>query len=488
MMRGTRFFNSQNQHMKRFINKYVMVSLLALFMLGACKKDFLSRSPSDARPDTEALSTESALENALNGAYAFMRSVGLYGRDIPVIGDLHADNTFIETQNSGRYLQWYDYSVASNDGNATGMWTNAYVTIQRVNRILEATVTGGRVDGIKAEARAIRALMYFNLVRTFAQPYSENPAGPGVPLILAYNPYFLPDSRNTIDQVYAQIISDLQAAFADAPDYSSSALLSKYAIEGLLAKVYLNKGDYANAKTAAADVIENGGFTLVAPTAFAGYWANPSSRTDGVETLFEIDADVVNNNNFDDLGRIYQFGYNDIYASRQLFNLYRAADVRTSVLEDATTKTGASAVRVFKFPNGGNDDRDNLKVLRLAEVYLIAAEAAARTSDEPGALDYLNDLMAAREPGFTYASAGAQLLTDIITERRKELAFEGDRLFDLNRLKMPIARIANTGSILAGPGNVNLNVPYPDNRRIAPIPQAELQANPGLADEQNPGY
>jgi hypothetical protein len=378
--------------------------------------------------------------------------------------------------------------VASNDGNATGMWTNAYVTIQRANRILEATVTGGRVDGIKAEAHAIRALMYFNLVRTFAQPYSENPAGPGVPLILAYNPYFLPDSRNTIDQVYAQIISDLQAAFADAPDYSSSALLSKYAIEGLLAKVYLNKGDYANAKTAAADVIENGGFTLVAPTAFAGYWANPSSRTDGVETLFEIDADVVNNNNFDDLGRIYQFGYNDIYASRQLFNLYRAADVRTSVLEDATTKTGASAVRVFKFPNGGNDDRDNLKVLRLAEVYLIAAEAAARTSDEPGALGYLNDLMAQREPGFTYASAGAQLLTDIITERRKELAFEGDRLFDLNRLKMPIARIANTGSILAGPGNVNLNIAYPDNRRVAPIPQAELQANPGLADEQNPGY
>ena len=90
----------------------------------------------------------------------------------------------------------------------------------------------------------------------------------------------------------------------------------------------------------------------------------------------------------------------------------------------------------INFPNAENDDRDNLKVLRLAEVYLIAAEAAYRTNDEATALGYLNDLMAQREPGFTYASAGAALLTDIITERRKELAFEGDRLFDLNRLKM----------------------------------------------------
>ena len=69
-----------------------------------------------------------------------------------------------------------------------------------------------------------------------------------------------------------------------------------------------------------------------------------------METLFEIDADVVNNNAFDDLAGIYVNGYTDIYASRQLFDLYRAADVRKSLLEDATTKGGASAVLVYKFP------------------------------------------------------------------------------------------------------------------------------------------
>src|SRR5687768_5700160 len=110
--------------MKRIINKFLTVSLFAFLALGACKKGFLERTPSNALPDDVALSTESGLENALNGAYATMRSVELFGRDIPVIGDLHGDNTFVETQNSGRYLAWYNYSVTVNDGSATAMWGN----------------------------------------------------------------------------------------------------------------------------------------------------------------------------------------------------------------------------------------------------------------------------------------------------------------------------------------------------------------------------
>lgn len=476
--------------MKRTIYKFFTFSLVVSTFLAACSKSFLERSPADALSANDALSTEGQLENALNGAYAFMRTVGLYGRDIPVIGDVHADNTFIETQNSGRYLQWYNYSVSSNDGNANAMWANAYVSIQRVNRILEATVTGGRTDEIRAEAHAIRANLYFHLIRTFAKSYSEDPNAKGVPLILTYDPNFLPDTRNSVSEVYDQIISDLQTAYADGPAYTNSARFSKYAAGGLLAKVYLNKGDYVNALASAEDVINNSEFSLVSANNLVAYWDNSAPRTDAVETMFEIDADVVNNNQFDDLGRIYQNGYNDIYASRSLYDLYAATDKRKALMIDATTKSGASAVQVWKFPNGANADRDNLKVLRLAEVYLIAAEAAARKSpsDETKALDYLNELMAHRDPSKVYASSGATLINDIITERRKELAFEGDRLYDLNRLKLPIARTANTGAIPAGPGNANLNIPYPDPKRISPIPQAEIQANPGLADDQNEGY
>ena len=92
--------------------------------------------------------------------------------------------------------------------------------------------------------------------------------------------------------------------------------------------------------------------------------------------------------------------------------------------------------------------------------------------------------MAQRDPSRIYTSTGDQLLTDIVTERRKELAFEGDRLYDLNRLMLPIERVANAGSITT----TALSIPYSDPRRISPIPQDEIQANPNLSDEQNPGY
>ncbi len=68
------------------------------------------------------------------------------------------------------------------------------------------------------------------------------------------------------------------------------------------------------------------------------------------------------------------------------------------------------------------------------------------------------------------------------------MAFEGDRLYDLNRLKLDITRLSNPGAIPAGPANINLSVPFPNDRRLAPIPQYEIQANPTIAGQQNPGY
>jgi len=394
-----------------------------------------------------------------------------------------ADNTYVEKKNSGRYLIQYNYTMAANDGVATEMWTTAYTGILRANRVIDAEVTGGNAASIKAEAYAIRALLYFKLVNIYAKPYTDDPNALGVPLVLHYDPYNLP-ARNKVSEVYQQIVSDLKAAFTDAPAYTNSSRFSKYAIEALLAKVYLYMGDKTNAKTAAVDVINNSGFTLVTPANYKTYWANPSYRTDKVETLFEVDADVINNNGFDDFAGMYYNGYTDIYASSNLYSLYSATDVRRSViLADTTTKSGSAAYMIVKFPNATNDDRDNIKVLRLSDVYLIAAEASL-PGNETDALMYLNALMAKRDPSFAgYASSGAALMNDIITERRKELAFEGDRLYDLNRLKLPIVRADNPGAIPAP-----LTIPYPFDKRIAPIPQSELQSNANIAGQQNPGY
>ncbi len=132
------------------------------------------------------------------------------------------------------------------------------------------------------------------------------------------------------------------------------------------------------------------------------YWDNAAPRTDALETLLEIDANVFNNNGYDDLAGIYFNGYSDIYASSQLYELYGNNDVRKSVMEEGKTKSGAAGIVVTKYPNAQNSDRDNPKVMRLSEVYLIAAEAAARLGDETTARYYLNTLMAQRDPSLTY--------------------------------------------------------------------------------------
>ncbi|MBS1914641.1 MAG: RagB/SusD family nutrient uptake outer membrane protein [Bacteroidetes bacterium] len=473
--------------MKLLLNKSLLAFLTVAVLLQSCSKSFIQKNPNDSIPTDQALSDASALQTALNGAYSALRSVSMYGRDFPVIGDLQADNTYVEKKNSGRYLAQYNYSVVVNDAVVGEMWPAAYTAILRVNQIIDSKLTGTQVDQIKAQAYAIRALVYFKLVNIYAKPYTVDSSALGVPLVLHYDPYNLP-TRSSVGTIYNQIVSDLKTAFQNAPDYANSVNLSKYAIEGLLAKAYLYMGDNADAETAAVDVINNSGFSLVSPANYNAFWQDAGIKTDQVEVMFEVDADVLNNNGFDDLGGIYINGYQDIYCSSQLYNLYSATDIRQTLLIPGTTKSGSSAYLVNKFPNAQNPDRDNLKVIRLAEVYLIAAEAAL-PSNETTAKLYLNELMAQRDPSFAgYTSTGAQLLSDIVQERRKELAFEGDRLYDMNRLQLPINRAANAGAIPAGNGDVNLSVPFPDNRRVAPIPQTELQANPNIAGQQNPGY
>ena len=474
--------------MKKAFPLHIVGCLLAAATLTGCSKKFITKDPNSTLLLDQALNTPATLSSALNGAYNQLGQVGVYGRDLPVVGDLMADNTYVQTKNSNRYVSQYAYSVTSEDAVPGDIWTQCYAAIVRANQIIDSKLTGTDVDGIKAQALGIRALMYFKLVTYFAQPYSVDSSALGVPLVLHYDPYGQP-TRNTVGTVFNQIVTDLKAAMPIAPAYKNSVTLNKYAIEGLLARAYLYMGNYAAAKSAADDVITNSGFTLVDAGTLQSFWADPAVKTNEVEVMFEINQDVLVNNNFDDLGGIYVNGYADLYCSDQLYQLYSGTDARQGLILQGKTAAGANAWVVNKFPNAGASDRDNLKVIRLAEVYLIGAEAAARTNDEVTAQGWLNDLMANRDPAFGgYTDNGQALIDDIVQERRKELAFEGDRFFDLNRLKLPINRGPNPGALQAGLNDVNLNIPFPDNRRVAPIPNAEVQANPNIAKQQNPGY
>jgi hypothetical protein len=461
--------------------KYKWLMVIAIVMvLPACKKEFLDKLPPTSLTPQLALATEADLQTALMGTYAGLRATDFFGRSTPVFGDLMADNGYVSLTNSGRYTNFNTYTYTVIDGNVVGMWRAAYTAILRANNIINSTVaTSVNVNQYKGEAYAVRALCYWYLVRYFAKPYTDDPTALGVPIVLEYDPQAKP-ARSTITEVYNLIISDLNQAYSLMTLFTNSTQFSKYAAKGLQAKVYLSMGDKANAKTAAIDVINNSGFTVVPSASYVAFWGVLTPRTDKVETLFEVSSNLTANNGFDALANIYnQGGYGDILCSDPLYALFEAADIRKS-LYTTGTRGGLAAVFVNnKYPGTNGGEISDTKILRLSDVYLIAAEASL-PGDETGAKTYAN-YVTSRRGATAIASTGAQLFEDIVTERRKELAFEGDRYLDLQRLKRDITRSSNY------PPSA-LSIPYSNFRRLFPIPQAEMDANPNIRAQQNPGW
>jgi starch-binding outer membrane protein, SusD/RagB family len=462
-------------------NIMLLLGILAI-MNTSCKKDFLERVPPTALSVPEALKTEGDLQVALRGVYAGLRAADLYGRTIPILGDLMGDNVYQSITNSNRYTLYNQYAMPVNDGNATGMWANAYQVILRCNNIINSPIASNvNVNQYKGEAYAVRALMYFNLVLFYSKPYTDNTTGFGVPLVTAFDVLLKP-TRSTTGQTYDLILSDLQQAYSLMTLYTNSSQFSKYAARALEAKVRLTKGnDMVAAKAAAVDVITNSGFTSLTTSNYASYWGSPAIRTDKLETLFEVSSDAVGNLGFDALGYIYnQAGYGDFLCSDVLYSLYSNTDLRKTDVTATGVRGGLPAVFVRKYLNIATD-RDDTKVLRMSDVYLIAAEASLPTS-ETDAKTYLNYVGSRRDALFVpITSTGTALLDDIILERRKELAFEGDRFHDLNRLKRSITRGSNYP---ASAQTIN----YPFNKRLLPIPQQETDANPAIKAQQNIGY
>lgn len=472
--------------------------LLMLTAFSSCKKDFTDLKPYTAQPLPDALNSEAGLNTAVNGMYASLRSANLYGRTLPIKGDLMGDNVYIKAANSGRYLDFNDYNITTGNANAQGIWQSAYITIKNANTVINSTLpNSANIDQFRGEALAARALMHFELVRNFALPYTVNQDAFGVPIVTTFDQNNLP-TRNTVKEVYTQIVNDLTQAFTLMTQSQSgtmtliggttrslnSSYFTKYAAKALLAKVYLHMGDWANAKTAALDVIQNSGVTLLSNGGFVNYWKSAAVRTDKVETIFEVSSDGVNNNGFNSTAYLYDaIGYGDALVTNELYNKHTATDVRRQlilpVLSGSTTLYYNN-----KYSNSANaSDKDDQKVLRFSEMLLILAEAYARTSDEPNARIRLNQVAQNRDPSFAgFSSTGAQLINDIIEERRKELAFEGDRFFDQQRLNQVINKVRRENP------TITLVIPTNNFMRIFPIPQIEVDANPSIRPQQNPGY
>ena len=463
------------------MKKLIYIFLLSAMMI-SCSKEFTDLPPYDALPRETAIVDESSMQSVMAGVYRAATSASLFGRALPVIGDLYADNIYQSAVNSNRYTGAFQYNYTVASGDVLNLWSAAYVVILRANNVINASLASTpNVDQLRGEALFMRALTYHALIQYFGRPYTSNPNAPGVPVITAYDPFKLP-SRNSVTEVYELIENDLAEAFSLMSISKNSGFVNKYAAKALLARVYLTKGEWQNAKDAALDVINNGGYSLVSTSNFNSYWNSAAVRTDKVETIFELNLDAVVNNGSNSLAYMYdQVGYGDMLATDALYNTYAVTDVRRGLIVDGT-RAGNNVKVVRKYPNEANADKDNIKMLRLSEMILIVAEASYRLNDEATALTYLN-MIATRRGIAPYTSIGAALLEDIIKERRLEFAFEGLRYPDLQRLNRNVERVNMNSNY---PANVPLEILFTSHKRILPIPQTERDANPNIT--QNDGY
>jgi hypothetical protein len=463
----------------------LFVSLAIIIAAPSCKKKFLDLFPYDQVPQDKAIIDEAGMQAAVNGLYSQMRNTSLFGRSLPLYGDIIADNVFISTQNSNRYIAEFNYNYTNTNADMLGTWGEGYKAILRANNVINSSVTSSpNANQLRGEALTVRALMYFELVNWFSKQYVVDPNAEGVPLLLTYDPLAKPN-RAKVSEVYAQIDKDLTDAVGLLNVTKNSSYVTKYVARALQSRVALFKGDWEGAKTAALDVVNNGGYTLATAANLFAYWKNAAPTSTKLETIFEVTNDAVNNNGTNALAYFYdQAGYGDAIGSDDLYNQYSSTDARLGLF--ITGVRASQTVRIVnKYPNTSNAaDKDDVKVIRYAEVLLTLAEAYYQTGDETNALVYLNKVAKQRDPSFAgYASSGSQLLNDIILERRKELAFEGMRYLDLQRLQRDVVRVNINNNYI---GITPLTLPVDNFRRIFPIPQNERDANAEIS--QNQGY
>ncbi len=467
-------------------NKFTWSAGVLTLTLGlAGCKDALNIQPQQSIDAAVAYNTSQKVAAAVVGAYARLDEPRLYGTDLILVPELLAGNSYINFDGSFQnYRQIRSHTQISTLSNAEGIWTQAYAAINQCNLIqanLGVVTDAGQKNKFEGEASFIRGAMYFELVRLFAQQYQPGGANsqPGVPInlipITTVEQADVKLPRSTVEAVYAQVIKDLQNAIAKLPAQNVTRA-SKYSAEALLARVYLQQGNYVAARAAADDVITNSGARLQGSIA-----AVFTTRNSG-ESLFEIQQNDQNNAGTSNDGLATYFaGYSpngdqgilygraDVSISSAFVTQYDAGDVRGT--DDSTAiktqyliykgdgNSRAGRYRTIKWRTYGQ----NIPVIRLAEMYLIRAEADVRAGSTASATQ---DVNLVRERSMA-TPLTAVTLADVLLERQLELAFEGSRIHDLRRTNgIVIAATASAPAVRAT-----------DGRFILPVPQREINNN-----------
>ena len=530
------------------MKKISSIAILGIILLASCQKDFLDNRPQQSVFTEDVFSSMPTARAAVNGLYSLMQSYSYYGRDAMVIAEVISDNMTRSVRTGNRYTGMNTMTHTATDANISRMWNQMYQVVTNANAIianeekLKAIITPlqqeefGQLIG---EAYAVRALAYFDLAKFFARPLKHTADGSHLCVPLVLKPITKVDevvypARNTAAEVYAQIDKDIAEAIKRLPAtgdvYNNGAVnnsffkirMNRWATLALKSRVAIFKEDWPTAVAASTEVINSGKYNLFTYGSMIQDFRTPNNN----ESIFEVTNNTNDNPGTDSYAYLSsQGGYGELLGTsaamnskstgttlttfKGLYDSYTPTDVRRQfvALGDRNSLGGEKNVPLcLKYTNIVTY-LENIKVMRIAEMFLSRGEALARlavlNNDAASLTASLVDINRIRKSRDTASSTkpfaasllatpptgsirATALLDSIIVERRKEFALEGQRIFDLNRTKTSYVKINSAGNAASRLIQYTATTSTYYYRTILPIPVTQVQNNPKMV--QNEGF
>lgn len=460
------------------LNKIFALVLVAMIGFG-CNKKLDVKPQQSITP--EQITNGDDVKAVLFGAYSLLQGPNAFGERFFLTSDLLANTNHVNFV--GTFIDYRDLTrktMISTNAIATGMWANSYSIINIANTVIEKAglVDDDERDAVVAEAKFIRGIVYFELVKYFGLPYSAPGVATNLAVPLVLDPVYAYDAskhnpaRATVDAVYKQVVADLNAAVANLPDEGPNFRAGKYSALAFLARVNLSMLNYSGAATAANEVINSGLYDL--NINFSGAFNNANNTAEDIFAIQQTSQSNsgTNNNGINTFYAAYTLepplisGRGDVQVNPNYGAQFTASDARRFFFYEGANIAGAAGVYTGKW----QQFYKAIPVVRFSDMILTRGEANYRLAGAPiGGETPLSDLNWVRE------RAGAAPLLNItsadafIDERFREFGFEGDRLWSLKRSRKAVG-----------------NLPYNDPKLVLPIPQRETDVNKNLV--QNPGY
>ena len=496
------------------IKLFLAIGLVALFSV-SCEQYF---EPTTTIDETTALANASDVQTVTTGTYSMLLHAN-YTTSGHYLMEYPSDEIAQGQISSNDLTRLYRYTHINTSTHATNFWSQAYKIIAASNKVIKFVPNDASTElkQLKGENLFLRAMVHFNLVRMFGRPYPQNDgANLGVPIVRESlsDDEVLTLSRSSVKDVYDFVISDLLAAADLMGSTKTNIYASKEVAYALLAKIYLYKQDNANALKYANLVINSGRYSLLTSSDYTTYFKKtPEANKEtifavrhtnvqiaGIGTMY-ISSDQAGN----PLGQGVS-GWAELYASKKYVDFIgqHPEDLRNAfitpyfingVLQYNQKLTPATPMYyINKYTLQENVINSTSPVyLRLADIYLIRAEANAKLGNTHAAVADVNLIRSrANLSGsalYTAASitaAGKTVLGAVLEERYLELAFEGHRVYDLYRNNLSMVRnYPGTHSQNNTPTtDVNQTVLATNPRVVFYIPQTEIDQNKNLV--QNP--